>query len=47
MNETTGFCLGCYRTIEEIREWWSMPAEQRAQVLDMLEQRQAETVNFD
>ena len=47
MNEETGFCLGCYRTIEEIREWWSMTAEQRTQVMDVLEQRQAEAVDFD
>lgn len=47
MNEATGFCLGCYRTSEEIREWWSMTAEQRTQVMDVLEQRQAEAVDFD
>lgn len=47
MSETTSLCLGCYRTIEEIREWWGMSAEQRSQVMDALEARQAEHLNFD
>lgn len=47
INEATGFCLGCYRTSDEIREWWTMSAEEREQVLTMLEQRKLETVNFD
>lgn len=47
MSEEAGLCLGCYRTIEEIREWWDMSADQRKQVMDALEQRQAETLNFD
>ncbi|MEO8419289.1 MAG: DUF1289 domain-containing protein, partial [Methylophilaceae bacterium] len=24
MSESTGFCQGCYRTIEEIRQWGDM-----------------------
>jgi predicted Fe-S protein YdhL (DUF1289 family) len=47
MNEETGQCEGCYRTIEEIREWWNMSADERARVMERLEQRQAETLNFD
>lgn len=47
MSEATGLCLGCYRTIEEIREWWDMPHEQRKQVMDVLEERQAENLTFD
>lgn len=47
MSEASGLCLGCYRTIEEIREWWGMSADQRKQVTDVLEQRQAEAVDFD
>lgn len=42
-----GLCLGCYRTIEEIREWWDMLPAQRSQLMDVLEERQAENLNFD
>lgn len=42
-----GLCLGCYRTIEEIREWWDMSPAQRSQLMDVLEERQAENLNFD
>ena len=47
MSEATGLCLGCYRTIEEIREWWDMSDAQRLQVMDVLEARQAENLSFD
>ncbi|HZV61644.1 MAG TPA: DUF1289 domain-containing protein [Methylophilaceae bacterium] len=47
MNEATGLCLGCYRTIQEIREWWDMSPAQRSQLMDVLEERQAENLNFD
>jgi len=47
IDETTGFCRGCYRTIPEIRAWWDMqPAEQQS-LLSVLETRQSETVSFD
>jgi predicted Fe-S protein YdhL (DUF1289 family) len=47
MSEATGLCLGCFRTIEEIREWWDMSPGQRQQVMDALDARQAEHLNFD
>ncbi len=47
MNETTGLCEGCFRTIDEIREWWDMAPEQRNAVISKLEQRQNEVLNFD
>ncbi|MEK9825288.1 MAG: DUF1289 domain-containing protein [Methylotenera sp.] len=40
MNDETGFCHGCYRTIDEIRAWWDMPVEQQKALLQTLEQRQ-------
>jgi uncharacterized protein len=39
MNEKTGFCLGCYRTIDEIREWDTMSNEDKQKTVDALEQR--------
>lgn len=47
MNQESGQCEGCYRTIEEIREWWNMSAAERAQVMQRLEQRQAAALDFD
>lgn len=42
MSEATELCLGCYRTIEEIREWWELSAEERKQVLANIDLRQAQ-----
>lgn len=47
LNEATGFCQGCYRTIEEIREWWNMSDEERAKVMRELDQRMANSTKFD
>jgi predicted Fe-S protein YdhL (DUF1289 family) len=47
MSAASGLCLGCFRTIEEIREWWDMTPEQRNQVMDTLDGRQAENSSFD
>ena len=47
ISETTGLCLGCHRTIEEIRGWWDMSPEQQRQIMDVLEARLLEHVNFD
>ena len=33
MNGATGYCNGCYRTIEEIQGWWDYTFEQKADVL--------------
>ena len=47
MNETTGYCHGCFRTIDEIREWWDMPEQSKQIVLVAIESRQTEGVSFD
>jgi uncharacterized protein len=33
MNDSTGFCLGCYRTIEEIQGWWDFSFEKKSDVI--------------
>jgi uncharacterized protein len=33
MNDKTGLCLGCYRTIEEIQGWWDLNFEQKSDVI--------------
>jgi uncharacterized protein len=34
-------CLGCFRTLEEIKQWGSADAAQREQILEAAEQRKA------
>jgi predicted Fe-S protein YdhL (DUF1289 family) len=36
IDETTGLCLGCRRTIDEIRDWIIMSPEERQRLLDAL-----------
>ena len=46
MSEATGYCQGCYRTMDEIRDWWDMTSEQKRDVLSVLDQRMGELVYF-
>lgn len=39
MDDATGWCLGCKRTIDEIRDWMIMPPDERQRVLDALPER--------
>jgi uncharacterized protein len=39
IDDATGFCLGCRRTIDEIRDWMIMSPEERHRVLDALATR--------
>lgn len=41
IDEKTGWCLGCARTIDEIRDWLIMTPEQKQALLEALAQRQA------
>lgn len=47
IDEASGYCHGCYRTIEEIKAWWNMPVDEQKQLLVELEQRQNQALNFD
>ncbi len=47
MNETTRQCLGCYRTIEEIKDWPEMSLEAQRELRATLEQREIDALNFD
>ena len=33
MDEATGFCLGCYRTLYEIKQWWDLGNAQKQQII--------------
>ena len=46
INDSNGFCQGCYRTVEEIREWWNMTDEEREKVMGALDQRLLDNSTF-
>ena len=39
MNEQTGFCRGCYRTLDEIAGWGMMSDEEKEEVIGKLAER--------
>jgi predicted Fe-S protein YdhL (DUF1289 family) len=39
INETTGLCYGCFRSLDEIRDWIVMPPAERQKLLVELKQR--------
>ncbi len=41
MDENTGFCFGCYRTLEEIQGWWDLDNVQKSKVVEEASQRAA------
>jgi uncharacterized protein len=41
MDETTGFCQGCFRTLEEIRQWWDMDNATKTEVIKTAAAREA------
>jgi uncharacterized protein len=45
MNEATGFCRGCYRTLDEIARWGTMSDEERGAVLAELAVRRADAAD--
>lgn len=47
MDDTTGYCHGCYRTIDEIKAWWDLSQDDQQNLLTALDERQMQTVNFD
>ena len=41
MEEATGLCLGCRRTLEEIRDWIIMTPDEKRAVLARIDVRRA------
>jgi len=41
MNDATGYCRGCCRTLEEIARWSQMTDEERRQVIESIARRKA------
>jgi predicted Fe-S protein YdhL (DUF1289 family) len=44
IDEQTGLCRGCYRTLEEIGRWGSMSDAQREAILPLLDKRKESDV---
>lgn len=40
IDETTGFCQGCFRTLEEIQGWWNMDNTNKQKVVDEAKARE-------
>lgn len=36
MDEQNHYCIGCWRTLDEIKQWSGMTADERHRVLDEL-----------
>jgi predicted Fe-S protein YdhL (DUF1289 family) len=47
MDDLTGFCLGCHRTMDEISQWFDMSQAERDNVSAELAKREAENLDFD
>ena len=47
IDEVSGLCQGCYRTVEEIKAWWDMGQIEQSDLLLKLVERQLQQVNFD
>ena len=41
VDQVTGFCVGCYRTLTEISYWASYTDEQRRRIMNFIETRRA------
>jgi predicted Fe-S protein YdhL (DUF1289 family) len=39
IDPMTGWCIGCYRNIDEIRDWIILPPDERQKILDALAAR--------
>ena len=42
MNEATGLCEGCWRSIDEIAQWSRLDVEDKRSVLALVEMRRAD-----
>ena len=40
MDDSTGLCLGCYRTMDEIQGWWDLDNTQKQVVINLASQRE-------
>ncbi|HTO81922.1 MAG TPA: DUF1289 domain-containing protein [Methylomirabilota bacterium] len=39
LDDRTGLCVGCFRNIDEIRDWMILPPDERQAVLRQIDER--------
>ena len=47
VDDLSGLCVGCFRTMDEISQWWDMNDAERNKVMSQLADRQMENANFN
>ena len=47
IDEPTGYCEGCFRSVEEIQEWTSLNNTQRHQLIQLLPLREGAVIRFE
>ena len=38
-DDTESFCIGCYRTVEQLTNWWIYTREEKEKALEDIQQR--------
>lgn len=41
IDDATGFCQGCFRTLQEIQGWWDLDNATKAEVVNIAAAREA------
>lgn len=41
IDESNGFCQGCFRTLEEIQQWWDLDNAAKAEVIKLANARES------
>ena len=41
MDESNGFCQGCFRSLEEIQQWWDLDNATKAEIVKQAAAREA------
>lgn len=39
-DDGTDYCIGCFRTVSEIQNWWDLPEEVQQEIIDDLPNRE-------
>ena len=47
VDDLSGLCLGCFRNMDEISQWWDMNDAERSKVMSQLADRQMDNASFD
>jgi predicted Fe-S protein YdhL (DUF1289 family) len=45
MDDLTGYCQGCFRTMAEIQDWWDLDNTAKQAIVDQAAAREADVFN--